>query len=149
MTTQAEHEHWMQRCLVLAREAQARGDIPVGALIVADGQLLAEASEQVPSQPDVTAHAELLAVRLACQHLGRADLHGCTIYTTAEPCWMCSYAIREARMSRVVFGTPTPVIGGSTSAYPLLHDATVPFWGTPPLIVPGVLLAECKALRSA
>jgi len=149
VTTLETDEHWMRRCIELAREALTRSDIPVGALIVAVERLLAEASERVPTKPDVTGHAEVLAVRAACEALGRADLHGCTLYSTAEPCWMCSYAIREARISRVVFGTLTPIIGGVSSAYPILQTTAVPYWGAPPQIVPGVLAAECAALRRA
>jgi tRNA(adenine34) deaminase len=69
------------------------------------------------------------------------------LYTTAEPCLLCSFAIREARIERIVIGTSVPHIGGATSPYPILSAADVPPWGAPPTIVWGVLQKECEALR--
>lgn len=98
-------------------------------------ELIAEAAERVHTDQDVTAHAELLAIRHACQVLGTTNLSGCTLYTNVEPCWMCAFAIRETQISRVVIDKPIEGIGGVTSRYPILTDSEVPDWGTPPTIV--------------
>src|SRR5262245_59427126 len=103
-------EVWMRRCLELARQAQESGERAVGAVIVLEGRLLAEAYEQVKSHLDVAGHAELIAIRQACQVLGAMDLTGCTLYTNVEPCWMCSFAIREVGIRQVVIGAPVPDI---------------------------------------
>ncbi len=141
------HEHFMQRCITLAEQAKARGNIPVGSLIVHNGEIIAEAEEQLPTTLNVTGHAEVLAVQQACNALQTMMLSGCMLYTTAEPCWMCSYAIRETHIQRVVIGTRTPDVGGVSTAYPLLTDATIAVWGVPPDVILGVLEAECQRLR--
>jgi tRNA(adenine34) deaminase len=128
-------EAYMRRCIDIARVARQRGDAPVGALIVRDGQSIA-------------GHAEIVAIRLACQVLGSLDLTGCILYTNAEPCVMCGYAIRQARIGRVVFGAAVPEMGSVTSRYPILIAADVPGWQDPPIIVDGVLGDECASLFS-
>ncbi|MCC6729838.1 MAG: nucleoside deaminase [Chthonomonadales bacterium] len=124
----------MGRCRELAAAARDRGDPPVGAVIARSGHIIAEAGEQVVTRCDVTAHAELLAIRLACQALGATDLSDCTLYTSVEPCWMCSYAIREARIGQVVIAEPIEAIGGVTSRHAILLDDGVAEWGPPPSI---------------
>ncbi len=91
----ATHEAYMRRCLELAQAAKARGDVPVGSLLVKDNVILAEAGERLPASLDIAGHAELLAIREACAVLNTLDLSECALYTTAEPCWMCSYLIRD------------------------------------------------------
>jgi tRNA(adenine34) deaminase len=142
-------EALMRRCIELARIAGQRGDAPVGALITRDGQVIAEASERVDSALDVIGHAELVAVNRACQTLGTLDLSGCVLYSSAEPCLMCSYAIRQTGIDRVVFGAEVPAIGGITSRYPILIAADTPGWSSPPVICAGVLRDECQALFAA
>jgi tRNA(adenine34) deaminase len=139
-------EALMRRCIALARIARQRGDAPVGALIARDGQVIAEASERVDSALDVTGHGELVAVNRACQTLGTLDLSGCVLYTSAEPCLMCSYAIRQTGIGRVVFGAEVPAVGGVTSRYPILVATDIPGWPAPPAISDGVLQDECAAL---
>lgn len=139
-------EMLMRRCIVLARLARQRSDAPVGALIVRDGQVIAEASERVDSALDIGGHAEVVVVRRACQTLGTLDLSGCELYTNAEPCFMCSYAIRQTGISRVVIGAPVPAVGGATSLYPILIAADIPGWPAPPDITAGILQSECEAL---
>ena len=138
----------MRRCIDLARLARQRGDAPVGALIVRDGQVIAEAGERVDSALDIAGHAEVLAIRLACEVLGSLDLTGCSLYTSAEPCVMCGFAIRQTGIGRVVFGAPVPDVGGVTSRYPILLAPDVPGWPEPPIVVAGVLEDECAALFS-
>lgn len=144
----SSHETFMRRCLKLAEMALQQGDAPVGSLLVRDGQIIAEGIEGVKAQQDVTLHAEIDAVRQACQVLGTLDLTGCTLYTNVEPCVMCSYAIRQTRISQVVIGMEISSLGGVSSACAFLLDPTVPDWGLPPMIVTNVLLEECLILRS-
>jgi tRNA(adenine34) deaminase len=134
MVSEKPSEVWMQRCLQLAQEAKERGEAAVGAVIVHEGVLLAEACEQVKTLIDVTAHAELIAIRQACQVSGARDLTDCILYTNVEPCWMCSFAIRETGISQVVISASVPDIGGVTSTYPILTDANINGWRTPPII---------------
>src|SRR4051812_11425383 len=110
---------WMLRCDELAGDARSRGEAGVGAVILRGGEMVAEASEQVLGTLDIAGHAEMIAIRLACAAIGSMELSGCTLYTNIEPCWMCSYAIREARISEVVIGAAIEDIGGATSRYPI------------------------------
>ncbi len=141
------HLPYMQQCLHLAEAAWQAGNIPVGSLLVRNGQVIATASEQLPQTLDVIGHAEILAIRLACQQLQTLDLQDCTLYSTAEPCWMCSYAIRETKIHTVVIGAETKDVGGISTNYPLLVAQDIAVWGAPPQIIAGVLRAECIALR--
>jgi len=125
----------MQRCRALAEEAGSAGNTPVGSLIAVGSEVVAEASEAVPAGPDPFAHAELLAVRDAMSRLGRTLPDGVTLYTTHEPCFLCSFAVREAGIRRVVIGARTPDIGGVTSSYPILVAADVHRWKEPPVVV--------------
>ncbi len=147
MKLDPQHIPYMQQCLQLAEIAWQAGNIPVGSLIVRNGQIIATASEQLPQTLDVIGHAEVLTVRLACQQLQTLDLGDCTLYTTAEPCWMCSYAIRETKINTVVIGAETKEVGGISSNYPLLIAPDITVWGPPPQVVTGILRAECLALR--
>ena len=127
-------DDWMRRCFVLAQRAAEEGDAAAGAVIVCGGAAVAEGVEATLLHQDITAHAELLAVQAACRVLRTRDLSGCTLYTTTEPCFLCSYVLRECRVSRVVIGTPVEGIGGVTSAYPILTAADIPGWGPPPVV---------------
>ena len=140
-------EAYMGRAVALARIALANGDTPVGSLVVHKRRIIAEGFEGVKKHMDVSGHAELIAIRNACSALQTFDLSGCTLYSTAEPCFMCSYAVRQTRISKVIIGRPTPRVGGISSQHPILIDAKIPGWGQPPDIVSGVLEAECFALH--
>lgn len=143
------HEAYMRRAIALARIAFPNGDTPVGSLVIHKGKVIAEGFEAVKMQVDVSGHAELIAIRNACSALQTFDLTGCTLCTTAEPCFMCSYAVRQTRISNVIIGRPTPRVGGISSLHPILTDTQIPGWGQPPDIVSGVLEAECCALESS
>lgn len=125
----------MLRCEELARLAAAAGNTPVGALIVLEGVVLAEAAEQVPNGDRRFAHAELLAVEAALRVAGRRFLESATLYSTAEPCILCGYAIRETRIGRVVVGRPSGDTGSLSSRFPILVADDVSRWGRPPEIV--------------
>ncbi|MEJ7713533.1 MAG: nucleoside deaminase [Pyrinomonadaceae bacterium] len=142
------HEPYMRRCLELAQTAGRGGDTLVGALIVRGDQILVEAFEEVIAKRDISGHAELIVVRLACRVLDSKDLTGCKLYTTAEPCFMCSYVIRQTLISEVIIGAPVGEVGGLSSRYPILRDADITKkWSAPPRIVRDVLRNECEALR--
>lgn len=144
---QREDETYMRHAIELARRARAAGDTPVGSVVVKGSRVLAEGIEAVRAELDVAAHAELLALRAACRAVGGLNLSACTLYTTAEPCWMCSFALRQTRVARIVIGLPTPVIGGAGPPHPILATRAVPGWAPPPEIVRGVLAGDIAALR--
>lgn len=137
------HEAYMNRCLELAATARTAGRTPVGSLVVRRGEIIAEAAEGETGLPDILAHAEVLALVRAREHLGSGSLAGCTLYTTVEPCFMCSYLIRQVRISRVVFGAPTNGTGGVLSAYPLLTADDIDPWSQIPSVTGGVLREAC------
>lgn len=147
MTSEQHHILFMQRCIELAELARRAGNVPVGALLVQNGQIIAEGVETLPQGLDVTGHAEVIAIRDACAALATRNLQECTLYTTAEPCWMCSYVIRDTGISTVVIGAETRDVGGISTRYPLLVDATLSVWGPPPHIIFGILHDACAALR--
>jgi len=140
------NEDLVRRCLELGKIAGQSGDAPVGSLVVFDGQIIAEGIESVKSKNDPTAHAEIEAVREACRKLNRLDLSGATLYTNVEPCWMCSYAIRQTRIGKVIFGSRNVKTGGASSEFAVLLDEKL----KPPVpsITAGVLQTECDALLS-
>ena len=124
----------MDRCRKLADEARRAGNTPVGSVVVVGTEPVAEAAEAVPSGPDPFAHAELVAVRKALIRLGRPLPDGATLYTTNEPCFLCSFAIREAGIGRVVIAAATPETGGVTSSHPILVTNDVSRWKEPPVV---------------
>lgn len=137
-------EDFMRRCLELGEIALQAGDAPVGSIIVLNNQIIAEAIETVKAKRDPTAHAETEALREACRMLETLDLSGATLYTNVEPCWMCSYAIRQTRISRVVFGSRNTKIGGASSKFAVLTDTNLKL--PAPEIAAGILEAECDCL---
>jgi tRNA(adenine34) deaminase len=113
---------WMTRALVLARDAAAAGEVPVGAVIVRDHEILAGAHNRTVGDADPTTHAEVVAIRDAAAALGDWRLLDCTLYVTLEPCAMCAGAIVLARIPRVVFGARDPKAGMVESLGALLTD---------------------------
>jgi len=106
---------FMSRALELAREAAGRGEVPVGAVLVKDGEIIAEASNHPIGLNDPSAHAEMLALRRGGEHLGNYRLPGTTLYVTLEPCPMCAGAMVHARVARLVFGAADPRTGAAGS----------------------------------
>ena len=133
------HTNFMQKCIKLAKIARQRGESPVGSIIVLDGEIIGQGIEGVKSHNDITYHAEVEAIRDASSYLGHRNLSACTLYTSHEPCIMCSYIIRQTGISIVVIGELTGDTGGYSSALPVLKDVTVQKWAVPPeiLIYPG------------
>lgn len=112
----------MLRALALAREAAAIGEVPVGAVIVRDDQVLAEAHNRRESDKSPFAHAEFLAIQQACRAINDWRLEHCTLYVTLEPCPMCAGLIVNARIPRVVFGCNDPKAGAAGTLFNLLDD---------------------------
>lgn len=113
---------WMARALEMARAGEVRGEVPVGAVIVRGGELLAESHNRTAERRDPTAHAESLVIRAGARRLGDWRLSGCTLYTTLEPCVQCAGAIVLARISRLVFGAHDPKGGMAGSLENLVQD---------------------------
>lgn len=147
-TTVSMDEQFMRHCLALGREAAAAGEVPVGAIVVLNGSVIGRGHEAARSSLDVTAHAEVVAIRNAARARGSVDLRGSTLYSNVEPCVLCSYAIRRSAIDRVVIGMPTTALGGATSRYRILTD-DLPSCPAPPTLVRGVLLDECSSLMAA
>ena len=146
--TRPDHERFMRRCLEVAAEARNRGNTPVGSVVVLDGAIIGQGIEALPTGPSITGHAETLACQAAIDATGRKDLAGAVLYTTAEPCFMCGYAIRQLRVGLVVYGKDTPVIGAVTSIHPILTDPALDGWRPAPTVIGGVLLEECQRLKA-
>ena len=117
-----DDDKWMRIALAEAGLAREAGEVPVGALIVRDGVLLASARNSSISLQDPSAHAEILAIRAAAAAVGNYRLPGTTLYVTLEPCLMCAGAILHARIERLVFGTADPKGGAAVSLYRLFED---------------------------
>ena len=113
---------WMERALAQARLALAHDDVPVGAVVVAQGEVIAEAHNRREVDADPTAHAEVLAVRQAAAVLGSWRLDGCALYVTLEPCAMCAGALVLARLPLLVFGAEDPKAGAVGSLYDIARD---------------------------
>ena len=114
----------MQRCIELSQLATREGEFPFACVIARDGTIVTEATNRVMRDGDVTRHAELVAISQAQKALGTRDLSGCTLYTNVEPCVMCSFPIRETRISRVVYSIGSPLMGGD-SRWDLLGDPEI------------------------
>ncbi len=110
-----QDRHWMQHALQLAAKAEALGEVPVGAVVVKDGQVVGEGWNQPIVSHDPSAHAEIMALRDAAQRLQNYRLPDCELYITIEPCTMCAGAIVHARIGRVVFAAPEPKAGAVLS----------------------------------
>jgi tRNA(adenine34) deaminase len=136
---------YMRRCLELAEIAGRAGDTAVGALIVRGDEIIGEGIERTRTALDPSAHAEVEAIRQACQHLGTLDLRGCSLYSTVEPCVLCGYAIRRAGIAYVVYGVPAGQAGACTSSYAILADRDLEGWPQVPDVTSGILADECLA----
>ena len=133
--------YYMRLCENLAVSAAEKGNPPVGAIIVKDDEILSEAEEAGKSKNDITCHAEIEAVRIAVGKLKSTDLSECILFTTHEPCVMCSYAIRFYKIKKVVYRNAVDYLGGISSSMPLLITGDVPpHWSKPPAVV--YLLSE-------
>lgn len=135
--------NWMKKALALAQKAEAAGEVPVGAVLVKDGQLIAEGWNQPISSHDATSHAEIMAMRAAGDKLKNYRLIDTTMYVTLEPCSMCVGAMIHARVAKVVYAASEPRTGALGGAFNLL-EANQHNHGFE--IVSGVMAAESKTL---
>ena len=135
--------HFMRIALAAAAEAGERGEVPVGAVVVADGALVGRGFNAPISKHDPSAHAEIAALREAAAKLGNYRLPGCDLYVTLEPCAMCAGAIMQARIRRLVFGAPDPKTGACGSVVDLFAEPRLNHHTT---VTGGVLAEECGAL---
>ncbi len=122
VSTLAVDEAQLRRCLVLAGEAAALGEVPVGAMVVCDGVVVGEGYNRREVDRDPLAHAELRALAQAATRLGRWRLSGCTLYVTLEPCFMCAGALVNARVERLVYGARDPKAGAVESLGAVCSD---------------------------
>lgn len=136
-------ERWMREALRLAREAEAAGEVPVGAVVVREGEIIGRGRNSPIAAKDPTAHAEILALRAAADTLGNYRLEGCSLYVTLEPCPMCAGALVQGRVSRLVFGARDLRFGGVRSKFRLADSELLNHRLE---VVEGVLAAECTAL---
>ena len=136
--TEQTDEKYMRMAINEARAALDSGEVPIGAVVVADGSVVGRGHNLVETLNDVTAHAEIQAITAAAATLGGKYLPDCTIYVTVEPCAMCAGALAWSRMGRVVYGASDPKRGYTTVSAALLHPKT--------LVRSGVMAVECGAL---
>jgi len=140
MSSDESDQYWMRRAMELAAAAEAEGEVPVGAVLILDGEVVGEGWNRPIAAHDATAHAEVQAIRVAGQRLGNYRLGGSTLYVTLEPCVMCVGAMVHARISRLVFGAHDPKTGAISSRFDLLsgdqHNHRIE-------VVGGVLAEEC------
>lgn len=133
-------KEYMQAALAEAYKAGAAGEIPIGAVIVHEGEIIAAAHNEREMLHDATAHAEITAIRAACKKLQRWRLSGCSIYVTVEPCPMCSGAIVNSRIDRVVYGCPDIKAGGAESIFNILTNNSLNHCAE---VISGVCEEEC------
>lgn len=138
---QNDDEHYMRMALQEAERAFEADEVPVGAIVVCQGRILAKAHNLTETLHDVTAHAEMQALTAASEALGGKYLDQCTLYVTVEPCIMCAGAIGWSQMGRVVYGAADPKRGFATFAPQALHPRTE--------VVQGVLEEECAGLMKS
>lgn len=136
-------EKWMRLALEMAKQGETIGEVPVGAVIVFEGEVVAKAHNLRESCLNPTYHAEVLAIQEASQKLGRWRLTGCELFVTLEPCVMCSGAIVQARLDRVIYGAKDPKAGAVDSLYQILSDSRL---NHRPLVAGGILKKECSQI---
>ena len=135
-----QDERFMREALREAQAAAAEDEVPIGAVVVCRGRVIAKGHNMVEALSDPTAHAEMIAITAACEAVGGKYLTDCTLYVTVEPCPMCAAALGWSQISRVVYGTPDPKRGYSGFSPNLLHPKTE--------VQSGVLEEECSSIVS-
>lgn len=133
-------ERFMREALKEAQAAAAEDEVPIGAVVVCRGRIIAKGHNMVEALHDPTAHAEMIAITAACEAMGGKYLNDCTLYVTVEPCPMCAAALGWSQISRVVYAAPDPKRGYSLFSPGLLHPKTE--------VVSGVLAEECSDIVS-
>jgi tRNA(adenine34) deaminase len=142
---QLEHEHWMREAIAEARRAEALREVPIGAVIVRNGEIIGRGHNLRETSKDPTLHAEMIAIREASDKLDAWRLLDCTLYVTLEPCPMCAGAIVQSRLPRVVFAAPDPKAGCAGTLMNLLQEDRFNHRAE---VIEGVLQEECSAMLS-
>lgn len=145
MSLASNNEIFMREALALARQAWTEGEVPVGAVVVKDGEVVGRGFNRPISSHDPSAHAEIQALRAAAQHFGNYRLPGCSLYVTIEPCIMCAGAILHARIACVVYGARDAKTGAQGSVVDLFAEPRLNFHTQ---IEGGVLARDCAQLLS-
>jgi tRNA(adenine34) deaminase len=140
---QSQHEAYMQRALWWAERAADAGEVPVGAVVVCDGEMIGEGANQPIGSHDPTAHAEIVALRAAARRIGNYRLPGATLYVTIEPCTMCAGALIHARIGTLVFGAREPRAGAVVSTAAVIDNSAL---NHRIVVVEGVLAEDAGAL---
>ena len=138
----------MEQCIALGKKAMSNGNPPVGAIIVKNEQIVGVGIEASKSSKNITKHAEIEAVNNAIQNSKLQSLEGCQLYTTHEPCIMCSYVLRHYRINTIIYGSKVDFIGGITSKFKVILTTNIPKWGNSPKIIEGVLKEKCDDLTT-
>lgn len=141
--THASDRHWMQYALNLAAQAKEQGEVPVGAVLVKEDQIVGVGFNCPIATKDPTSHAEIQAIRSAAKVLDNYRLVGTTLYVTLEPCPMCAGAIVHARVARVVYGASDPRAGACGSVLNIIQN---PLLNHRPSLTQGILATECSEL---
>lgn len=137
------HEQLISQCMDLAEQARSKGDVPVGAIVLgADGKVLAKACNDREYNSNPLGHAELNAIKMACEKQGTKVLAGASLYVNLEPCTMCASAIAQCRISKVYFGAWDSKAGGCGGNYDLIRDSAL---GSCPEVYGGICQTQCQA----
>lgn len=140
-------EKFMRECLDLAEIALKNGNPPVGVILVFGDKIIGKGIEMGKSSGDITNHAEILAIRDAIKNGYSNELPKSQLFSTHEPCVMCSYLIRHHKIPHIIYGVSVDVLGGFTSQFNLLSTEDVLKWGEKPLIITGICAEQCQILN--
>ncbi|MCP1181535.1 tRNA adenosine(34) deaminase TadA [Paenibacillus sp. 1781tsa1] len=143
LSEEAQHEHWMREAIAEAYKAEALGEVPIGAVIVQNNQIIGRGYNLRETTLDSTAHAEMVAIRQASETIGAWRLLDCSLYVTLEPCPMCAGAIVQSRVPRVIFGTADPKAGCAGTLMNLLQE---PRFNHRTEVIPDILQPECSTM---
>ncbi len=144
--TAATDERFLREAIGEAQQAAADGEVPVGAIVVHNGEIIGRGQNRVIRDADPTAHSEVVAMRQAAQHLRNYRLTGCDLYVTLEPCAMCAGAILHARIARLIYAAPDPKAGACGSVLSVLNH---PQLNHQVQVTAGLLAADCSTMLSA
>lgn len=142
----ADHEYWMREAIAEAQKAELLGEVPIGAVVVHNGQIIGRGYNLRETTLDSTAHAEMVAIREASAALGSWRLLDCRLYVTLEPCPMCAGAMVQSRLPLTVYGTTDPKAGCAGTLMNLLQE---PRFNHRPEVIEGILQEECAGLLTA
>ncbi|MFB5679212.1 tRNA adenosine(34) deaminase TadA [Paenibacillus terreus] len=141
--TDEQHEYWMNQAILEANKADAIGEVPIGAVVVKNGEIIGRGYNLRETTNDATAHAEIIAIKQASESLGAWRLLDCCLYVTLEPCPMCAGAIVQSRIPTVIYGTPDPKAGCAGTLMNLLQE---PRFNHRTEVIQGILQPQCAAM---